>query len=289
MNRVLIIIAVIMMSTTFLLIFKREPIILSFLSLRTEKTSLAERDALIEKGMEIRLPEEGEGPFPVFMQLHGCAGIRAPFHRQWADVANEEGYAAMIVDSAGPRGYDRQKALDVICEGKALIGQERAGDILAAIDIIKKNNKLDENRIVVAGWSHGAWATMDYLTMDMKGRRPAGLKPVEGNAPEIEGAVLFYPYCGLGALSRFRNWPKTPPTLALVAGSDTTVDPQECLGVLEKRKAKGAPIDIVVYPDAEHVFDDPYLEPEWLHWYNEDYHAAAEAKVREFLKTLKAS
>ena len=87
------------------LVWKREPLAMAYFASRLDKTTSEERIALLKDHIEIITPQ-GEGPFPVVMQLHGCAGIRVPFQHQWAELANEAGYAAMIVDSNGARDMD---------------------------------------------------------------------------------------------------------------------------------------------------------------------------------------
>jgi len=265
--------------------WKGEPLMLAWMAANTDQTSLDERIALIEDGIEIRLPESGEAPYPVVLQFHGCAGIRAPFQEQWADVANQAGYAAMIIDSNTPRGFSREEALEIVCGGKALIGQERAGDVAAAIKIAQEDPRLDTSQLVLAAWSHGAWSVMDYLTMDGEKLRPAGMKD-SLSSPTIDGAVLFYPYCGPGARSRFRDWTQSPKTLAFIAGADEMVPSQACISYFEGRQKQSDTVDFIVYDGAHHVFDDPFLEPEWIHWYNEEYHADAKKRYEAFLTSL---
>lgn len=265
-------------------LWKGEAVMMAYLAGKAPQTTLRERMDLLAGGLEVHLPETGAPPYPVVLQFHGCAGVRASFQRQWADVATRNGLAAVIIDSNGPRGYSRQTALDTICKGKVLLGQERAGDVAAAIALVKNDARFDADRMVLAAWSHGAWSVLDFLTMDMKRMRPAGLKGDMASPPALAGVILFYPYCGAGALSRFRPWTQSPPMLALVAGADLMVDGPQCAKFFERRKLKGAPVDYVFYPDAHHVFDDPFLEPDWIHWYNEEYHKDAEARVEAFLK-----
>ncbi|GJL94306.1 MAG: dienelactone hydrolase [Hyphococcus sp.] len=265
--------------------WKAEPLMLAFFANQIEKTSIDERVALIKNDVEIRLPTKGTAPFPVVLQFHGCAGVRPEFQHQWADVATEAGYAAIIVDSMSPRGYSRQKALDIVCSGKALIGQERAGDVLAAIKIVENDPRLDETKIIAAGWSHGAWSLMDYLTLDMKTRFPAGIKEATP-AAALKGAIVFYPYCGRGSRSRFDQWKQDLPVLALIAGEDTIVNADECISYFQGRQKKRDGTELVVYPGAEHVFDDPFLEPDYIHWYNEEYFNDAKTRYRRFLDTL---
>ncbi len=270
-----------------LLVWKREPVMVSLLAMNTDQSSLDERISLIEKGFDVRLPAEGTGPFPVVLQFHGCAGIRQPFHEQWADIANDAGYAAVIVDSTTPRGISWDEALDIVCEGKTLLGQERAGDVLAAIKIAQKNPALDPSRIILAGWSHGGWSIMDFLTMDGESRIPAGLTGWSETPPTVAGSIFFYPYCGPGALSRFRPWTQNPQALAFIAGEDKVVVAEACISYFEKRRAESDLVDLVVYTDADHIFDDPFLDPEWIHWYNEEYFHDAANRYKAFLSALK--
>jgi dienelactone hydrolase len=271
------------------LVWKREPMMLAFAANNISNTSLEDRIKLLEGAIEVRLPEGGAAPYPVVLQFHGCAGVDVPFHHQWADVANSAGYAAMIVDSTGPRGFSREAALEIVCQGKALLGQERAGDVLAATHIAEADPRLDAKRIILAGWSHGGWTVMDYLTLDFKHHWPAGLKHEAEQPSVIKGVILFYPYCGPGALSRFRQWRGQPEVLALIAGSDTIVDAAQCISYFEHKKRAGDPVDMMIYPDAEHVFDDPFLGADYIDWYSEQYTADAKTRYSAFLERLKAS
>ena len=269
------------------LVLKREPIAMAWFASKIEKTTLDQRIDLIKGFVEIRLPQTGDGPFPVLVQLHGCAGIRPAFQHQWADIANKAGFAAMIVDSNGARGFSREESLKIVCGGKALIGQERAGDIAAALEMAARDDRLDASRIVLAGWSHGAWTAMDYLTMDAAKHPLPGISGLQPALPDISGAILFYPYCGVGALSRFKPPAHSVKTLALIAGADEVVDASICTRYFDKQKRNGADIDMIIYPDANHVFDDPFLEPDYIHWYNENDFNDATARVEIFLSTPK--
>jgi dienelactone hydrolase len=219
------------------------------------------------------------------LQFHGCAGARLPFQEMWARRAHAAGFASVIVDSNRPRGMNRETALEQVCGGKTLIGQERAGDILAALDMIGQRDDIDLDRIVLTGWSHGAWSIMDYMTMDLDNERAASLsEPYSKPTPSIAGTVLFYPYCGLGTLTRIRKWQQSPKTLGLIAGADTIVDHQACLTMFDKLRTKhGQTLQYTVYPGTEHAFDDPFIEPPWQHWHNGDNMRDAMARYSAFL------
>lgn len=264
----------------------REPLFLSYLAANTPKTTLAERAALLEPHIRFYPPAEGAAPFPVVLQFHGCSGMRLNFHEQWAKAANQAGFMAVIVDSNRPRGIERERALKTVCEGKELIGQERAGDIAAALDIVRRRTDIDPNRIVLAGWSHGAWTLMDFIALTTAGKAPAGLPRETAAKPALAGLILVYPHCGVGAWTKVSGWKSTYPTLALIAGKDSVVDPKACPPLLARLAAKDKRIETHVYPDADHGFDDPFLPDEWKYLYNAADHADAERRYADFLKRV---
>lgn len=272
----------------FMLTFapRAEPLLLTVARSQAEAQSFDERVALVADGLEVLLPQ-GDGPHPAALLFHGCAGPRMTFQRQWAELFLNAGYAAVIVDSTGPRGMSRDDAREQVCTGQALLGQERAGDVPAALAALSVDTRLDLARPVLAGWSHGGWTIMDAMTMDMATRRPAGLTSSPPGAIDPAGVILVYPHCGLGALSRFQDWETDAPVLALIAGADEVVDAEACIRLFEARRLRGEDITMTVYPGANHVFDDPFLEPEWLHWHDADAHADAIARVEAFLESLR--
>ncbi len=265
----------------------RETLALTALGLSTEKRTLDDQIALLAPHVEIFAPETGNPPYPAVIQFHGCSGYRPPWSARWAAVANAAGYLAIAVDSNGARGISREDARETVCAGKKLIGQERAGDVAAAIEIARRRSDVDPQRIVLAGWSHGAWTVMDYVALMSAARAPASLRAAPGRA-EIAGVALFYPYCGEGSWSRVTRWEDAPPVLAFIAGRDSIVSAEECRAAFAKLKREGVGVDLVDYPDADHAFDDrtnvggPY---EYL--YDEASANDAERRIAEFLGSLK--
>ena len=153
----------------------REPLMLGALATKTQKSSLAERVALLEPDLRVFAPANARAPMPAIMMFHGCTGRSEAHMRQFADLAVAQGYAVFSFDSLTPRGIDRETAFATVCKGKTLIGQERAGDVAAAFHIVRQRSDIDPDRIIVAGWSHGAWTAMDYLTFAVAGRKAPGV------------------------------------------------------------------------------------------------------------------
>jgi dienelactone hydrolase len=223
--------------------------------------TLARRASWLAPHFRIRKPN-GDGPFPVVLMLHGCGGIR-PFTDDMAEVAAREGAVAIEIDSYAPRKISRVVALATVCTGARLHGRERAGDLFAALHWVREQGWADPKRVVAAGWSHGSWAIMDGLALHRGAemRRATGLvdlpdEPLEG----LAAALLTYPYSGAASYAGRRNWRMAPRSIAILAGRDHIVGVRVPREALEKQKARGAPIEIVHFPDATHAFEDGFAE-----------------------------
>lgn len=232
----------------------------------------AELDALLAPHDEVFRPR-GEGPFPAVVIVHGCGGLRESL-RQWAATLRDAGYLVVAIDSFGPRRLDWPS----VCGGRALLGNERAGDVWLAFDRVRRRADVDPARVVLAGWSHGAWSIMELFAL-REGETPPGLAAAPA-APRREAAalVLFYPYCGRVASARSR-WPAAPPTLMLLAGQDTIVSSEACA----RWAGAHAGVTAHVYPGVDHGFDQAVPSGEWALTWDEDAGRDARRRVLAFL------
>lgn len=99
---------------------------------------------------DIVVRPEGDGPFPAVVLMHGCSGIYENNHT-WAKLFAGQGYASFIVNSLVPRGLAERKIDNGVCDGSALCGRERAGDLLVTLAHVRALPFVDANRIAVAG------------------------------------------------------------------------------------------------------------------------------------------
>lgn len=198
---------------------------------------------------------EGPGPFPVVIMLHGCGGPR-PFIEKMAEVATEAGAAVINVDSYAHRRISRMAAYATVCSGARLRGRERAGDLFAAMAWARTQSWADADRFAAIGWSHGSWTIMDALALRRdEMERATGLaglpeEPLTG----LRRALLVYPYANVGSLTGRRAWRLTPQSTAIIAQHDYIVGPTR--EALERQRARGAPINILVFEDTTHAFED---------------------------------
>lgn len=221
-------------------------------------STLAQRIALLKPHATLVRPESG-GRAPLVIMLHGCGGRRG-FLDDWARRVSAAGWAVLIVDSLKPRRIARVEALATVCSGARLQGSERAGDFYAAMTWARAQDWVDQSRIAAAGWSHGAWTILDALALHpgAEMERATGLsdlpaEPLEG----LSGAMLFYPYAGVGSLAGKRPWRLAPLSAAIVCGRDYMVGTNTPRRALERQIARGADIDMHVFADSTHAFDEP--------------------------------
>jgi dienelactone hydrolase len=191
----------------------------------------------------------GDGPFPTVVAFHGCGGMDLGAI-DWMDYLNSNGYATVLVNSSEPRGLSPEQ----VCSGLRLWGSERAGDVLVASFDVRKLPFVDENRLVLLGWSHGAWAIMDLLAMNPPTELPTNLRRAPSQVlAGVRGVVLFYPFCGFPAKARKGGWQQDLPVLMLMAGKDPILAP--CLRVASVLRERNDSVITHVYPDANHAFD----------------------------------
>ena len=219
----------------------------------------------------------GAGPFAAVVLLHGCGG----FHSSmivWADRLSRLGYAALAVDSFGPRGMEDD------CNGVGFPAQ--MDDSYAALRHLTGKPFVRASHIGVMGFSQGGWSVLAALQTGLVEQR---------HAEKFRAGVTFYPVC------QFASGFMTAPVLVLIGDADTWTPSADCEAMAAGRTAPGAPrgpgdrssIELVVYPGAYHSFDQMELalapgRGVTVHGhrveYNEDATRNAIAKVRDFLK-----
>ncbi len=221
-----------------------------------QPSTLAARADLLAKGVRVLRPA-GSGPFPVALQLHGCAGSQ-PFQNSYAEAAVQAGVAVVIVDSFKPRGMSRLDGSLFVCTGAVLRGSQRAGDLYAMLHWLKGQPWADADRVVAAGWSHGGWTVMDAFAQGSGAARMTGLIDADpAQLKAVRGAFLVYPYASFPSLTSARGWQgHRPKVFAVLGGQDRVVGVNGPLKALGRLKGDGLAVDVLTFADATHAFDD---------------------------------
>lgn len=239
---------------------------------------------LAEHVVELGPPDDERRP--AVLLFHGCGGVRDHL-RRYARAAVQAGCRAFLIDSFGPRGWSKRFAQYLVCTGVALRGPERAGDVLAAVAGVRANPRVDPDRIVLAGWSHGSWTIMDAMSAPLD--RPGEARLADPD-PEpldaVKAVFLAYPYVGLISRSR-ALWRRTPRTFAVAPRRDHLGSIRTHMLAYASAVAAGADVEIWS-PDATHAFDEPGIKARLPIAYDETLSLTALERFGEFLgRTLR--
>jgi len=186
--------------------------------------------------LQLYLPP-GNGPFPAVLVMHGCGGI-LDNHRSWAGRLVGWGYAAVIVDSFGPRNQRR------ICDSLDLIPVPvRAQDAHNAAIYLRTLPNIQADRIGIVGFSHGGGATLSAAVDERI--------PVDRGGRPFQAAVAYYPWCSPGTIVL----PYATDLLILIGKDDSWTPADRCIKSVAERANQAHPPAIKVYPGALHDFD----------------------------------
>jgi dienelactone hydrolase len=238
---------------------------------------------LLRPHYRTRMPD-GPGPFPTAILLSGCDGPHDNLDR-WAERLAAEGWASVVVDSHTPRGFGEYEIWRLVCAGQLLMGSERAGDLLVALEDVRAMPFVDPSRIALVGSSHGGWTIMDLLAIDPPERLPFNLSALPGDPATdplrgVVAAVLLYPWCGFGNHARGVGWDHPAPVLFVLAGRDTIAPADYCDSITDALEERGADVETLVLPEADHAFDQVDHGPAtWLRFDGEATAVALDAAM----------
>jgi dienelactone hydrolase len=194
--------------------------------------------------------------------LHGCDGL-GPHYRQWARRPSQWGYAALLIDSFGPRGFKE------VCNRDLLVPPEaQARDAFDGSAYLRAAPEVQAQRVGVIGFSHGGWAVLKAVLFGLI-RRPS--------EPAFAAAVAYYPGCD----------PRDPPgapletdTLILIGDADDWTPAERCARWRNPVRTNGQVLQMKTYPGARHGFDEP-LSPHFFagHYVGQDPPALADALI----------
>jgi dienelactone hydrolase len=217
-----------------------------------------------EARAELAMPE-GSGPFPAIVVLHGCDGV-GRHYRDWVRDLVTWGYAAILVDSFRPRGFQ------TVCNhGMEVSPETQAEDAFAAAAYLRTLPQISGDRIGVIGFSHGGWAVLHAVLAEMT---------ENGRQQPFAAAIAFYPGC------ERPGSPLVTDTLILIGDADEWTPLKHCIAWRDAAQTAGHALAMKVYHGATHGFDAP-LKPHWFagHWVGRDPEAAEDSRIetRSFL------
>jgi dipeptidyl aminopeptidase/acylaminoacyl peptidase len=211
-------------------------------------------------------PQGARGPGPIVLSFHGGpeGQERLSFNNTYQALLTR-GIAVFAPNVRGSSGF-----------GKRFVnldnGVKRFGaieDIKSCVDYVVKQGVADPKRIGIMGGSYGGFMVMAGLTVypdlfaagaDLFGivnfktffdhTEPwmASISKVEYGNPETEAELLR----SLSPIHRIDRI--AAPTIVLHGANDTNVPVVEAEQVVERLKARGTPVEYVLFPDEGHGF-----------------------------------
>ena len=178
---------------------------------------------------------EGKGPFPGIVVIHEWWGLNDWVKGQAEKLAGE-GYEALAIDLyRGKVGTTPEEAHEImrgVPEDRAKRDLEAGFQFLAAQPDVKKD------RIGAIGWCMGGGYALD----------------TELAEPQLAATVINY-----GHLATDPDQLKKiqAPILGLFGGQDRGITPEDVKKFQQAMEKLGKKIDVKIYPDAGHAFENP--------------------------------
>jgi len=179
---------------------------------------------------------------PAVILLNGSGGILASRELTYAPQLARMGVAALVVDSFGAR---RDRGTAFIERLLNITETMTIADAYSGLRFLAARPEIDPHRVVLAGFSYGAMATMYALYAQIADKlAPDGLR--------FAGHVAFYGPC----IGRFADSRTTgAPLLMLLGGADEITDQSRCAEIAADMRAGGSRVHIVVYQGGLHQWD----------------------------------
>ena len=146
----------------------------------------------------------------------------------------------MTIDSFGPRGIRN-------CDNRVINYAELAFDAYRGLNFLIEKSLVDPNRVAIVGFAWGALLTFSAVERGTTER---------ASKHKFHAAAAFDPFCGSykGIM--------TIPTLILIGERDDPGRADACRKMaageddkgISRQKGEGAPIRLIVYPDAYFAF-----------------------------------
>jgi len=172
----------------------------------------------------------------VALLLHGRSGIAAfaEGYRREASVLARNGIEADIVEYYDPNDATLFASKDMAAIQAAYLPRLRAWSqtVRAVVDALA----LTRHRIVVVGYSQGGYIAGDAAARDRR----------------IKCAVIEYAGISPAAPQNIKH---LPPLLIYQGGKDAIVPISSARALEARAKSFGAPVQLVVYPNKDHLFN----------------------------------
>ena len=178
---------------------------------------------------------QGKGPFPALVVIHEWWGLN-DWVKDEASKLADQGYVALAIDLYRGKVATTPDEAHQIMRG---VPEDRANrDLLAATAYLASQKNIDPKRIGSIGWCMGGGYSLDLAIAD----------------PKLKAAVINYGHLATDDATLKKI---DAPILGIFGGQDKGITPADVNKFESQMKALGKTVDIHIFPDAGHAFENP--------------------------------
>ncbi len=178
---------------------------------------------------------KGKGPFPGIIVIHEWWGLN-DWIKEEASKLSDQGYVTLAIDLYRGKVATTPDEAHEIMRG---VPEDRANrDLKAAYEYLASQSNVKKDRIGAIGWCMGGGYSLDVALLE----------------PDLAADVINY-----GHLVTDPNEIKkiNAPILGLFGGQDRGITPDDVNKFKAEMEKQGKKIDVTIYPDAGHAFENP--------------------------------
>jgi len=177
----------------------------------------------------------GKGPFPGIIVIHEYWGLNDWVKEQSSKLA-DQGYEALAVDLYRGKVATTPDEAHELMRG---VPEDRATrDLHAAFEFLKSQSNVKKDRIASIGWCMGGGYSLDVALQE----------------PTLTAAVINYGHLAVDADSLKKI---NASILGIFGGQDRGIPVEDVKKFEQTLKELGKKVEIVIYPNAGHAFENP--------------------------------
>lgn len=177
----------------------------------------------------------GRGPYPALIVIHEWWGLN-DWVKQEASKLAEEGYLSLAIDLyRGKVATTPEEAHEIM---RAVPPDRTNRDLKAAYDYLSSRKDVDQTRIGSIGWCMGGGYSFDTALLE----------------PRLAASVINYGHLETDPADLKKI---NAAVLGIFGGQDRGIPVADVRHFEQQMKQLGKKVDIIIYPDAGHGFENP--------------------------------
>jgi carboxymethylenebutenolidase len=177
----------------------------------------------------------GKGPFPAIVVIHEWWGLN-DWVKDQASKLSDEGYVTLAIDLYRGKVASNPDEAHELMRG---VPEDRATrDLLAASTYLRSLKNVKPDKVGSIGWCMGGGYSLDLAVND----------------PKLAATVINYGHLATEPATLQKI---NAPILGIFGGKDQGIPVDSVQNFAAELKKLGKKVDVTVYPDAGHAFENP--------------------------------